>query len=87
MFPSKPCTFQCHVRDFVDFIANDRLCVSLKNFQFVRFLASWLSQPFLFVDISFCFTILKFYFILRYIHNYTSARRLKIECDSMYIEK
>lgn len=23
MFPSKPCTFQCHVRDFVDFIAND----------------------------------------------------------------
>lgn len=88
MFPSKPCTFQCHVRDFVDFIANDRLCVSPKNFQFVRFLASWLSKPFFsFVDILFCFTIIKFNFILRYIHNYTSARRLKIECDSMYIEK
>lgn len=73
---------------FLDFIANDRLCVSPKNFQFVRFLASWLSKPFFsLVDILFCFTILKFNFILRYIHNYTSARRLKIECDSMYIEK
>lgn len=46
-----------------------------------------LSTFFFFVDILFCFTILKFYFILRYIHNYTIARRLKIECDSMYIEK
>lgn len=70
---------------FLDFIANDRLCVSLKNFQFVRFLASWLFQPFFFSRwyIIFCFRIFK-------VFTYTSTSIFiweETECYIMYIER
>lgn len=71
---------------FLEFIANDRLCVSLKNFQFVRFLTSWLSQPFFFPRwyIIFCFRIFKVNF-------YCTSTSIfiweEIECYSMYIER
>lgn len=70
---------------FLDFIANDRLCVSLKNFQFVSFLASWLSKPFFFPRwyIIFCFRIFK-------VSTYTSTSIFiweETECYIMYIER
>lgn len=87
MFPSKSCVFQCRVRDFQILLLMTGCVFPRKISSLSDFLPVGSLNHFFFVDILFCFTILKFYFILRYIHNYTIARRLKIECDSMYIEK
>lgn len=52
---------------FLDFIANDRLCVSLKHFQFVSFLASFFSL----VDILFFFSgFLRFLHIRVQVYSY-----------------
>lgn len=87
MFPSKSCIFQCRVRDFQILLLMTGCVFPRKISSLSDFLPVGSLNHFFFVDILFCFTILKFYFILMYIHDYTIARRLKIECDSMYIEK